>query len=85
MLQNVDTIGDLEEKLTEIDEAIIAHNSIVHKLTIQRYDLISRKQNLEITEALECAIENDISPRKMMDLMISEIEKRHILHCDYIS
>ena len=70
-------IENLEMKIEEIDEAIITHNKIVQKLTIQRYDLISRKLDLEMNETLECAIENDISPRRMMDLIISEVEERN--------
>lgn len=67
----------LEFRLEEIDEAIMTHNKIVQKLTIQRYDLISQKLNLEMNETLECAIENDISPRRVMDLIISEVEQRN--------
>ena len=70
-------LDNLENKIEEIDEAIITHNKIVQKLTMQRYDLISQKLDLEMNETLECAIENDISPRRVMDLIISEVEKRN--------
>ena len=70
-------LGNIESRLEEIDEAIVTHNKIIHKLTMQRYDLISQKLDLEMNETLECAIENDISPRRVMDLIISEIEQRH--------
>ena len=70
-------LGNIESRLEEIDEAIVTHNKIIHKLTMQRYDLISQKIDLEMNETLECAIESDISPRRVMDLIISEIELRH--------
>lgn len=69
-------LQNLENKLEEIDEAIITHNKIVQKLTMQRYDLISQKLDLEMNETIECAIENDISPRRVMDLIISEVKHR---------
>ena len=77
MSQDTAALTDLEERIEEIDEAIITHNKIIRKLTMQRYDLVSRKLDLEMDEALECAIENDISPRRVMDLIISEIEERN--------
>ena len=69
-------LQNIESKLEEVDEAIITHNKIVQKLTMQRYDLISQKLDLEMNETIECAIENDISPRRVMDLIISEVEQR---------
>jgi len=77
MSHNNIAIADLDEKIEEIDEAIITHNKIVRKLTMQRYDLVSTRLDLEMDEALECAVESDISPRRVMDLIISEIEKRN--------
>ena len=71
-------LGNIDSRLEEIDEAIVTHNKIIHKLTMQRYGLISQKLDLEMNETLECAIENDISPRRVMDLIISEIEQRHL-------
>ena len=68
---------ELDREIEEIGEAIVAHNRIVQKLTIQRYGLISKKQDLEMTETLKCAIENDISPRRVMDLIISDVENRN--------
>jgi len=76
MPQNSETLTDLDKRIEEVDEAIITHNKIISKLTIQRYDLVSRKLDLEMDEALECAIESDISPRRVMDLIISEIAGR---------
>ena len=77
MSHNNIAIADLDEKIEEIDEAIITHNKIVRKLTMQRYDLVSTRLDLEMDEALECAVDSDISPRRVMDLIISEIEKRN--------
>jgi len=70
-------ISDLDYKIEEIDEAILTHNKIVRKLTVQRYDLVSMKLDLEMDEALECAVESDISPRRVMDLIISEVKKKN--------
>jgi len=75
-ISNTTTV-DLDEKIEEIDEAIMTHNKIVRKLKMQRYDLVSMKIDLEMIEALECAIESNISPRRVMDLIISEIEKKN--------
>jgi len=67
----------IETRIEEIEGAIITHNKIVRELTMQRYDLISRKLDLEMNETLECAIENDISPKRVMDLIIFEVENRN--------
>jgi len=69
--------ANLETRIEEIDHAIMTHNNIVHKLIMQRYDLLSQKLDLEMAETLECAIENDISPRRVMDLIIAEVEIRN--------
>jgi len=69
-------VDSLESKIEEIDDAIITHKKIIQKLGQQRYDLISQKLDLEMEETLECAIESDISPRRVMDLIIAEVERR---------
>jgi len=77
MYTSSQAILDLEAEIEEVDEAILTHNRIVQKLTMQRYDLISRKLDLEMDETVECAIENDISPRRVMDLIMAELEERN--------
>ena len=67
---------DIEKAMEEIDDAIITHNKIVEKLKLQRYTLFSKKLDLEMDDVLECVVENDISPRRMMDLIIAEVEER---------
>ena len=79
MSEKIETIKDIELKIEEIDEAITAHNKIIHKLTMQRYALVSKKIDLEMDETIECAIKYDISPRRVMDLIIAEIEDRRKL------
>jgi len=76
MTNNYQTKEELEAQMEEIDEAIITHSKIIEKLKMQRYELFSVKLDLEIVETLECAVENDISPRRIMDLIISEIGTR---------
>ena len=70
-------LEDLEIRIEEIDKAIVTHNKVVRKLSMQRYKLIAQKPDLEMTEAFECAIENDISPRRVVDLIVTETEKRN--------
>ena len=67
----------LDSRMEEIDEAIITHNKIIKKLVQQRYDLVSQKLDLEMEETLECAIENGISPRRVMDLIISDVKRKN--------
>jgi len=76
MSQNINNNNDFENKMEELDEAIVTHNKIIGKLKTQRLELFSEKLDLEMTEIIECAIENDISPRRMMDLIKAEIEER---------
>jgi len=77
MSQNINNTNDFENKMEELDEAIVTHNKIIRKLKTQRLDLFSEKLDLEMNEIIECAIENDISPRRMMDLIKAEVEERH--------
>ena len=67
---------DIESEIEELGEAITAHNNILHELKVQRCDLISKIQDLEFEETLKCAMEYDISPRRVMDLIITEMEER---------
>jgi len=67
---------DIESEMEETDEAIFTHSRIVEKLKLQRYKLVAEMEDLELNDVVECIIENDISPRRMMDLIISEIERR---------
>ena len=76
-VDNMLKIEKIESEIEEINDAIVIHNKIVQKLVLQRYDLISQKLDLEMEETLECAIENDISPRRVMDLIIAEVEERN--------
>jgi len=64
--------ADIEKELDEIDRTIIARSKAVEDLKCRRYELIAELDNLDIHEAVECAIENDISPRRLIKMIISD-------------
>ena len=64
--------SNIEKELDEIDKLIIARSKTVEDLKCRRYELMAELDDLDIHEAVECAIENGISPKRLIDLIISE-------------
>ena len=64
---------NIEKELDEIDKTIIARSKAIEDLKCRRYELMAELEDLDIHEAVECAIENSISPRRLIDLIIAEV------------
>ena len=71
-----DTKLDLEKELDEIDKRIIERSKTIGQLKCRRYELLAELDDLTIQDAVECAIENDISPKHLLDLIIAETKNK---------
>jgi len=71
MGQTTCTLCDLEREMEEIDDAIISHNKIIEVLRFQRFEVMAKKNDWEMQEVFECAIENGFTPDEVMDLLLS--------------
>jgi len=67
-----DIKASIEKELDEIDKIIIARSKTIEDLKCRRYELMAGLDDIDIREAVECAIENGISPRRLIDLIITE-------------
>ena len=68
----LDVRENIEKELDEIDKLIIARSKTIEDLKCRRYQLMAELEDLDIHEAVECAIENGISPRRLIDMIIAE-------------
>ena len=68
----LDVRENIEKELDEIDKLIIARSKTIEDLKCRRYQLMAELEDLDIHEAVECAIENGISPRRLINMIIAE-------------
>ena len=68
--------SDLEKEMEETEKAIIMHGEIVENLRERRYELIAMKQDLEISEVIECIIENGLSAKEVMDVLSIAVARK---------
>jgi len=68
----LDVRENIEKELDEIDKLIIARSKTIEDLKSRRYQLMAELEDLDIHEAVECAIENGISPRRLINMIIAE-------------
>ena len=69
MSQVKDVIVDLDKKIVEIDKAIVTYNEIIEGLKWQRYELLSKKHDLDMNEVLECIVEKGLSANEVLKLI----------------
>ena len=71
MGQSTCTVCELEREMEEIDEAIITHNKIIENLRFQRFEILARKNDWEMQEVFEYAIESGFTPDEVMDMLLA--------------
>ena len=69
MSQTIDFLGDLDNKIEEIDKAIVTYNEIIEGLKWQRYELLSKKHDLDMNDVLECIIEKGLSANEVLKMI----------------
>jgi len=62
---------DLNKELVKIEEEIATHNRIVENLIWRRSALLTKKQDLEMCEFIDCIIEKGLSVNKALELINS--------------
>ena len=56
----------LFKEMEEIEERIHAHTMETESLIEKRYELLAQREDLEMKEVIECAIESGITPQELM-------------------
>jgi len=52
--------------MEEVESSILKHSTAVEKLRYKRYELIAKKEDLEMSQVIDCAIEAGITSEEMM-------------------
>jgi len=61
---------ELEKEMEEVENSILAFNMQIDSLKGRRYELIALKEDLEMQEVIECAIEAGISSGELMRFVV---------------
>jgi len=64
-------MSNYDSEMQRIENAIVGYNLEVESLVRERYELIANKEELEMQEVFDCAIERGITPKEMMELVNS--------------
>jgi len=76
MLQKTVAGIDLEEELERIEEDLAEQNKVIEDLVWRRNDLLTRKQDLELYEFIDCIFENGLTANEALGIIVSALEKR---------
>ena len=80
MSQNVDIEMDLDKELDRIEEEIDSHNRIVENLIWRRSELLTKKQDMEVCELIDCIYEKGMTANEALEILNSvEIIKRKLM------
>ena len=71
VLRKSETSIDIEKEVEAVDRAIVAHEKEIEELVCKRYELIARKNDLDMQEVIECLFESNIEPKEVMKLIVA--------------
>jgi ApbE superfamily uncharacterized protein (UPF0280 family) len=66
---NVEINSDLDEELEKIEEEITSHKKTIEDLTWRRSELLTKKQDLEICELIDCIFEKGMSTNEALEIL----------------
>ena len=66
---NVEIDFDLDEELEKLEEEIDSHKRIIEDLTWRRSELLTKKQDLEICELIDCIFEKGMSTNEALEIL----------------
>ena len=66
---NVEIDFDLDEELEKIEEEIDSHKRIIENLTWRRSELLTKKQDLEICELIDCIFEKGMTTNEALEII----------------
>jgi len=69
---------NLEKSIEEIDCRIIEYNMAAENLKLRRCELLAQKQNADVADVIEYALEVGIEPRRMIELIAAEARKNSL-------
>ena len=65
----------LESSIEHIDSKIIEYNLAAENLRLRRCELLAQKQNADIDDVIEYALEIGIEPKRIIELIEAEVSK----------
>jgi len=65
----------LDNSIEYIDCKIIEYNLAAENLKLRRCELLAQKQNADIDDVIEYALEIGIEPKKIIELIAAEVGK----------
>jgi len=72
---------NLEKSIEDIDSRIIEHNMAAENLKLRRCELLAQKQNADIGDVIEYALEVGIEPKRMIELITAEAKRSTRKEC----
>ncbi|MCL2152198.1 MAG: hypothetical protein FWH57_04440 [Oscillospiraceae bacterium] len=68
---------DIVSELERIEGEIEAHNRMVETLVWQRSELLTKKEDMEMCELVDCIVENGLTANEALELILQELGKKH--------
>ena len=66
---NAEIDYDLDEELDKIEEEIDSHRRIIENLVWRRSELLTKKQDLEICELIDCIFEKGLTTNEALEIL----------------
>ena len=66
----------LSKEMEEIESTILARTMEVESLKEKRYELLAKKEDLQIQEVIECAIEIGVSSEELLKFVLKTSKEK---------
>lgn len=77
MSDSSEMILNYNEEIEAVDRAIVAREKEIKDLICKRYELIAKKNDMEMLEVVECLYESNLEPKEIMNLIAVAINEKH--------
>ena len=68
---------ELEKEMEEVENSILAFNMQIESLKGRRYELIAHREDLEMQEVIDCAVEAGISSAELMGFVVGAAREKN--------
>jgi hypothetical protein len=76
MSQRIDAKVDIDSNLERIEEEIVNHDRIIENLVWRRSELLTKREDLEMCELIDCIVENGLTANEALEMIIEALEKK---------
>ena len=71
MLNGINMDVDLDKELEQTEDEIVKHNRIIENLIWRRSELLTRKQDMEMYELIDCIVEKGMTANEALEIINS--------------